>query len=273
MSNPFAARRTAFRALHDEGCFALPNPWDAGSAKRLEKLGFKALASTSAGAAWAMGKDDGQITRDEVIEHLTQLCAATDLPVNADFEAGFADTPEGVAESVTLAINAGVSGLSIEDWSGSALYDLPVAIERLKAARAAIDASGQDVMLVGRTEGYLRGNRSLEPTLERLKAYAAVGADCLYAPAVTDPARSRRSFRPSRPSRSMSCSGARRCRSRAWAPWACAGSAPALRWPQRPGPVSTPSPSSWRKRGAWRLGPDAKRPRPSREDRGQFQIR
>lgn len=187
MSNPFAARRAAFRALHAEGCFALPNPWDAGSAKRLQKLGFKALASTSAGAAWALGKDDGQITRDEVIEHLRQLCAATELPVNADFEAGFSDTAEGVGESVTLAIEAGVSGLSIEDWSGSALYDLPVARERLKAARAAIDASGQDVILVGRTEGYLRGNRDLAPTIERLKAYAEAGADCLYAPAVTDP--------------------------------------------------------------------------------------
>ncbi len=187
MSNPFAARRAAFRALHAEGCFALPNPWDAGSAKRLQTLGFKALASTSAGAAWALGKDDGQITRDEVIEHLRLLCAATDLPVNADFEAGFADTPEGVGESVTLAIEAGVAGLSIEDWSGSALYDLPVAVERLKAARAAIEASGQDVILVGRTEGYLRGVRDLAPTIERLKAYAGAGADCLYAPAVTDP--------------------------------------------------------------------------------------
>nr|WP_295109737.1 isocitrate lyase/phosphoenolpyruvate mutase family protein [uncultured Caulobacter sp.] len=187
MSNPFAGRRAAFRALHVEGCFALPNPWDAGSAKRLQKLGFKALASTSAGAAWALGKDDGEITREGVIAHLAQLCAATDLPVNADFEAGFADAPEGVAESVNLAIEAGVAGLSIEDWSGSALYDLPDAVERLKAARAAIDASGQDVILVGRTEGYLRGNRDLAPTLERLKAHAAAGADCLYAPAVTDP--------------------------------------------------------------------------------------
>lgn len=187
MSNPFVARRAAFRALHAEGCFALPNSWDVGGAKRLDKLGFKALASTSAGMAWAMGKDDGQITRDEVIDHLRMLCAATDLPVNADFENGFADTPEGVGESVTLAIEAGVAGLSIEDWSGSALYDLPVAVERLKAARAAIDASGQDVILVGRTEGYLRGNRDLAPTLERLKAYAEAGADCLYAPAVTDP--------------------------------------------------------------------------------------
>lgn len=187
MPTAFAARRAAFRALHAEGCFVLPNPWDAGSAKRLETLGFKALASTSAGMAWALGKDDGQVTRGEVIAHLATLCAATDLPVNADFENGFGATPEKVAESVTLAVATGVAGLSIEDWSGAALYDLPVAVERLKAARAAIDASGQDVMLVGRTEGYLRGCRDLEPTLERLRAYAGAGADCLYAPAVSDP--------------------------------------------------------------------------------------
>lgn len=187
MPTAFAARRAAFRALHSEGCFVLPNPWDAGSAKRLETLGFKALASTSAGMAWALGKDDGQVTRGEVIAHLATLCAATDLPVNADFENGFGATPEEVAESVTLAVATGVAGLSIEDWSGAALYDLPVAVERLKAARAAIDASGQDVMLVGRTEGYLRGCRDLEPTLERLRAYAGAGADCLYAPAVSDP--------------------------------------------------------------------------------------
>ncbi|PIC00377.1 oxaloacetate decarboxylase [Caulobacter sp. X] len=187
MSNPFAARRVAFRALHAQGCFTLPNPWDAGSARRLEKLGFKALASTSAGAAWSLGKDDGQITREEVITHLRMLCAATELPVNADFENGFSDTAEGVGESVTLAIDAGVAGLSIEDWSGSGLYDLPTAVERLKAARRAIDASGQDVILVGRAEGYLRGVRDLGQILERLKAYAEAGADCLYAPAVTDP--------------------------------------------------------------------------------------
>ena len=175
MTSPFAARRAAFRALHAQGCFALPNPWDAGGAKRLEKLGFKALASTSAGAAWSMGKDDGQITRDEAIAHLRMLCAATELPVNADFENGFAETAEGVGENVALVIEAGVAGVSIEDWSGSALYDLSTALERLKAARAAIDASGEDVMLVGRTEGYLRGVRELAPTLERLKAYAEAG--------------------------------------------------------------------------------------------------
>lgn len=187
MTNPFAARRAAFRALHAEGCFTLPNPWDAESARRLERLGFKALASTSAGAAWSMGKDDGQITRDEVIAHLRLLCAATDLPVNADFENGFSDTAEGVAENVVLAIDVGVAGLSIEDWSGSALYDLATAVERLKAARRAIDASGQDIVLVGRAEGYLHGARDLDQIIQRLKAYAEAGADCLYAPAVTDP--------------------------------------------------------------------------------------
>jgi 2-methylisocitrate lyase-like PEP mutase family enzyme len=187
MSNPLAARRAAFRALHAEGCFTLPNPWDAGSARRLERLGFKALASTSAGAAWSMGKDDGQLSRDEVIDHLRLLCAATELPVNADFENGFSATLEGVAENVALAIDAGVAGLSIEDWSGSALYDLPTAVERLRAARRAIDASGEDVVLVGRAEGYLRGVRDLDQILERLRAYAQAGADCLYAPAVTDP--------------------------------------------------------------------------------------
>ena len=185
MTHPFAARRAAFRALHAEGCFALPNPWDAGGARRLERLDFKALASTSAGMAWALGKDDGKVTRDEVIEHLRMLCATTDLPVNADFEAGFAETAEGVGESVALAIEAGVAGLSIEDWSGSALYDLPTAVARIKAARAAIDASGQDVVLVGRSEGFLRGAPDLAATIERLQAYAEAGADCLYAPAVT----------------------------------------------------------------------------------------
>ena len=188
MSDPYAHRRAMFRALHAEGCFVLPNPWDAGGAKRLERAGFKALASTSAGMAWALGKSDGAVTRDEVIAHLKMLCAATDLPVNADFESGFGDTPAEVAESVRLAIEVGVAGLSIEDWTGVALYDPPVAVERLKAARAAIDASGRDVMLVGRAEGYLRGCRDLGPTLERLKAYAEAGADCLYAPAVTNPA-------------------------------------------------------------------------------------
>ena len=187
MSNPFAARRAAFRALHETGCLVLPNPWDTGGAKRLETLGFKALASTSAGMAWSLGREDGHVSRDEALDHLRRLCAATDLPVNADFENGFAVEPDGVGESVALAIETGVAGLSIEDWSGSALYDPATAVARLTAARAAIDASGQDVVLVGRTEGYLRGRRELAPTLRRLRAYAEAGADVLYAPGVTAP--------------------------------------------------------------------------------------
>jgi len=185
-STDLAARRAAFRALHDEGCFTLPNPWDAGSAVRLKKLGFKALASTSAGAAWALGQSDGGLSRDQVLDHLRMLCAATDLPVNADFEAGFADSPEGVAESVTLAVETGVAGLSIEDRVGKDLYDTAVAVERIKAARAAIDATGENVVLVGRTEGFLIGRKDLPATIDRLVAYAEAGADCLYAPGVID---------------------------------------------------------------------------------------
>jgi 2-methylisocitrate lyase-like PEP mutase family enzyme len=185
-STDLAVRRAAFRALHDEGCFTLPNPWDAGSAKRLQKLGFKALASTSAGAAWSLGQGDGGLSRDQVLDHLRMLCAATDLPVNADFEAGFADSAEGVGESVRLAIETGVAGLSIEDRIGRELYDPALAVERLKAARAAIDASGQNVVLVGRTEGFLIGRKDLPATIDRLVAYAEAGADCLYAPGVID---------------------------------------------------------------------------------------
>ena len=187
MTRSIAQKRAAFRALHEQGCFVIPNPWNTGSARYLEGLGYQALATTSSGFAWSRGHADGALSRDQILAHLRELVAATDLPVNADFENGFSDTVEGIGESVALAIEAGVAGLSIEDWSGSALYDLPVAVERLKAARAAIDVSGQDVMLVGRTEGYLRGIKDLAPTLERLKAYAEAGADCLYAPAVTDP--------------------------------------------------------------------------------------
>lgn len=185
-STDLATRRAAFRALHDDGCFVLPNPWDAGSAVRLKALGFKALASTSAGAAWALGQGDGGMTRDQVLDHLRMLSAATDLPVNADFEAGFADRPEGVAESVKLAVETGVAGLSIEDRIGRDLYDTAEAVERIKAARAAIDATGENVVLVGRTEGFLIGRKDLSQTIDRLIAYAEAGADCLYAPGVID---------------------------------------------------------------------------------------
>jgi 2-methylisocitrate lyase-like PEP mutase family enzyme len=186
MSADIAVKRAAFRALHCQGCFILPNPWDAGSARRLAARGFKALASTSAGYAWTLGRDDGEITRDELLDHLRMLNAASDLPVNADFESGFADDPAQVAENVALAIDAGIAGLSIEDRTGKELYPMPLAVERIRASHAAIAASGQDVILVGRTEGFLIGNRDLAATVTRLAAYAEAGADCLYAPGVTD---------------------------------------------------------------------------------------
>jgi 2-methylisocitrate lyase-like PEP mutase family enzyme len=181
-----AARRAAFRTLHAEGCFILPNPWDAGSAKRLERIGFKALASSSSAAAWSLGLTDHQITLEQVLDHLTLLCAATDLPVNADFESGFADTPAGVAANVTRAIATGIAGLSIEDQWGDGLHPLDFAVERIAAARAAINASGQDVILVARTEAYLNGIRNVDFAIERLKAFADAGADCLFAPGVAE---------------------------------------------------------------------------------------
>ena len=178
-------RRAAFRALHHSGCFVLPNPWDGGSAIRLAKLGFPALASSSAGAAWALGKADGEMTLEEVLDHLRFLVGVTDLPVNADFEAGFADSPTGVAANVTRCIETGVAGLSIEDRTGKTLYDFDVAVDRIRAARAAIDRSGADVVLVGRCEAFLVGQPDLEATITRLKAYGDAGAHCLYAPGIT----------------------------------------------------------------------------------------
>src|ERR1700757_1606049 len=186
MATDLSAKRASFRALHREGCFVLPNPWDLGGIRRLEAAGFKALASTSAGAAWAMGRTDGELSRDEGLEHLRFLCAATDLPVNADFEAGFADEPEEVAANVTLALDTGVAGLSIEDRTGHSLYESPLAVDRIKAAREAITNSGQDVILVARSEGFLIGRTDLAATIERLLAYAEAGADCLYAPGIKD---------------------------------------------------------------------------------------
>ena len=173
--------------LFRSGCFVLPNPWDVGSARRLERSGFAALATTSAGFAWSVGRADGDVSRDEVLGHLRTMCAATSLPVNADFEAGFADAPEGVAANVRLAVATGVAGLSIEDRVGTELYDLPVAKARIRAAREAIDATGEDVMLIARSEGFLIGRTQLSLTIERLVAYADAGADCLYAPGIRDP--------------------------------------------------------------------------------------
>lgn len=180
-----ADKRADFRRLHDSGCFVLPNPWDVGTAKALQSLGFKAVASTSAGFAWAIGKADNRIMLDDALAHLTALCAAVDLPVNADFEGGFADAPEGVGANVTRAIETGIAGVSIEDSTGdkaTPLYDDTLAVARIRAARAAIDASKQDVLLVGRCEGFLVGRADLDFVIARLKSYADAGADCLYAP-------------------------------------------------------------------------------------------
>jgi 2-methylisocitrate lyase-like PEP mutase family enzyme len=183
-----AEKRAAFKRLHESGCFVIPNPFDVGSAIFLQHMGFKALATTSAGFAWSQGKGDGGVTRDMALAHIAELSAAVDVPMNADFEGGFADAPEGVAESVRLCAGTGVSGLSIEDFTGdraNPLYDFDLAVARIKAARAAIDKAGGDVLLTGRSEGFIRGKPDLDETIRRLKAYSAAGADCLYAPGIS----------------------------------------------------------------------------------------
>ncbi len=180
-----AARRRAFRDLHASGCFVIPNPWDAGSARYLASLGFKALASTSSGLAWSHARADGSMARDAVLAHLREIVAATELPVNADFESGYGATPRDVAESVRLAAATGVAGLSIEDATGDParpIHELPEALARLRAAREAIDVAGGDTLLVGRAENFLHGRPDLADTIARLRAYAEAGADCLYAP-------------------------------------------------------------------------------------------
>lgn len=182
-----ADKRRTFRRLHESGCFVIPNPWDPGSARYLQSLGFKAIATTSAGFAWSKARPDNAITREMVIAHLREMVDATDIPVNADFESGFAVDARGVAESVRLAIEAGVAGLSIEDSTGDAtqpLYEPNVAVERIRAARRAIDQAGGDTLLVGRAECFLVGRTDLDETIARLKAYAQAGADCLYAPGI-----------------------------------------------------------------------------------------
>jgi 2-methylisocitrate lyase-like PEP mutase family enzyme len=181
--------RAAFRKLHESGCFVIPNPWDIGTARYLRHCGFRALATTSSGAAFSMGlpDTDGAVTRDMALAHIRTIVEATELPVNADFESGFAHEPEAVAESVRLCVATGVAGLSIEDATGDKtkpLYDLDTAIARVQAARRAIDRSGADVMLVGRAECFLVGRPDLGETIARLGAYASAGADCLYAPGI-----------------------------------------------------------------------------------------
>ena len=183
-----AEKRSAFRRLHERGCFVIPNPWDIGTARYLQHLGFKALATTSAGAAFSLGRPDNEtVTRDDMLAHIKTIVDASDLPVNADYESGYAHEPAKLAENVRLCVETGVAGLSIEDNSAdraNPLYDLDLAVARIRAARAAIDKSGADVMLTGRAECFLVGRPNLQEAIERLVAYAEAGADCLYAPGI-----------------------------------------------------------------------------------------
>ena len=186
-----AEKRRTFRALHEQGCFVIPNPWDVGSARYLQSLGFKALATTSSGVAWSMGHADGDVPIDTMLEHIRSLSAASDVPVNADFLSGFAVEPEDVAENVRRCVETGCAGLSIEDSTGdpaNPLFDFDLAVERIRAARAEIDATGGDTLLVGRAECFLTGHpEPLKEAVHRLTAYAEAGADCLYAPGVRKP--------------------------------------------------------------------------------------
>jgi len=182
-----ADKRRTFHALHQSGCFVIPNPWNIGSARYLQGLGFKALATTSSGFAHAQGYADGEQSCDEVLAHFSEIAATTDVPVNADFEGGYADDPDEVAANVTRCIATGVAGLSIEDATGNPdrpLYDFDLALARVKAARAAIDRAGGDVVFTARTEGFIRGRPDLDETIRRLKAFADAGADCLYSPGI-----------------------------------------------------------------------------------------
>jgi 2-methylisocitrate lyase-like PEP mutase family enzyme len=188
MARPSAAdKRKTFRDLHQSGCFVIPNPWNIGSARYLQGLGFKALATTSSGHAHSLGLADGAETRDMALAHYRELAAETDVPVNADFEGGFADDPAEVAENVRLCVDTGVAGLSIEDFNGNEaepLYAFDLAVKRVRAARDAIDKTGTGVVFCARTEGFIHGRPDLDETIRRLKAFADAGADCLYAPGI-----------------------------------------------------------------------------------------
>ena len=180
-------RVAAFHRSHEAGCFVMPNPWDVGSARALEQMGFKALATTSAGFAWTSGRADNHVTLDQALEHLRVIANAVTVPVNADFEGGFAVDPQQVGENVKLAAATGIAGLSIEDSSGDEvhpLYEFDLAVERVGAARRAIDGSGTDIVLTGRSEGFVCGRPDIDETIRRLCAYAEAGADCLYAPRI-----------------------------------------------------------------------------------------
>jgi len=186
MSKPTDATRT-FHELHDAGCFVIPNPWDVGSARVLAQLGFPALATTSSGFAWSQGKADNGVSVDDALEHFRSIAASVDVPVNGDFEGGFAVEPSGVAINVTRAVATGIAGVSIEDSTGDAsnpLFDFDLSVERIRAARSAIDRSGTRVLLTGRSEGFIVGRPDLKETIRRITAYAEAGAECLYAPGI-----------------------------------------------------------------------------------------
>ena len=182
-----ADKRHTFHKLHEAGCFVIPNPWNVGTARYLQGLGFKALATTSSGHAHSEGFADGAQSLENVLDHIHELAVATDVPLNADFENGFADDPKGVAENVLRCIETGVSGLSIEDSTGDAknpLYDFDLAVARIKAARAAIDKAGGEVVFTARSEGFICGRPDLDETIRRIKAFVAAGADCIYTPGI-----------------------------------------------------------------------------------------
>ena len=186
MNDP-ADRRRKFRELHQTGCFVIPNPWDAGSARLLEQLGFRALATTSSGIAWSQGRADNHLPLEAALDHISRIAEAVSVPVNADFEGGFAKEPEGVASNVTLATKTVIAGLSIEDSTGdktNPLFDFNLAVDRIRAARRAIDGSGTGILLTARTEGFIAGRPDLAETIRRLTAFAEAGADCLYAPGI-----------------------------------------------------------------------------------------
>lgn len=180
-------RIDAFHALHASGCFVIPNPWDAGSAKVLAHLGFPALATTSSGFAWSVGRPDNHVSLAAALDHFRCVASAVDVPVNGDFEGGFAAEPDGVASNVAAALETGIAGLSIEDSTGDAgrpLHEFSLAVERIRAAREAIDAGGKGVLLTGRSEGFIVGHPDIDETVRRLCAYADAGAECLYAPGI-----------------------------------------------------------------------------------------
>jgi 2-methylisocitrate lyase-like PEP mutase family enzyme len=182
-----ADKRCTFRTLHQSGCFVIPNPWNVGSARYLQGLGFKALATTSSGYAHSQGYSDGEVTRDMALAHCREIAQTADIPVNADFEGGYADDPDELAVNVRLCVETGVAGLSIEDFTGNdadPLYDFDLAVKRVRAARDAIDKAGGDVIFTARTEGFIRNRPDLNETIRRLKAFADAGANCLYSPGI-----------------------------------------------------------------------------------------